>query len=282
MVDVDTVKLYFKDIEKIPLLTHEEELKLARRIKKGDSRAKKKMVSANLRLVVNIAKRFSYTGVPMLDLIEEGNLGLMRAVKKYDYKKGYRFSTYAAWWIKQYIMRAIASQGKTIRVPVYMVETIIKYRKTIEELKHKLRKTPTIGEIAKSMGVTVKKIREVSRAAQTQPASLEAPIGEDAGRYLELIEDESAAAPDAKMSNLLRHERIEELLDKLEPRDRKVLTMRFGLYNEKSRTLQEIAKRQKITKERVRQIENRAIKRLKELIIEEGVKEGIEEEEVLE
>ncbi|MFH1868587.1 MAG: sigma-70 family RNA polymerase sigma factor [Candidatus Omnitrophota bacterium] len=282
MVDRDGLKLYFKDIDRIPLLTRDEELKLARRVLKGDSRARKKMVQANLRLVVNIAKRYTYTGVPMPDLIEEGNMGLMKAVKKFDPEMGHRFSTYAGWWIKQYIMRAIANQGKTIRVPVYMVEIIIKYKKAIEALRHRLKRSPTAREIAKAMKVTAKRIREIARAMQTQPTSLELPIGEeDSGRFLELIEDESAVSPDERMSGVFRHDHIVQLLDKLPKRDKKILVLRFGLNDKKALTLEEIAKNLKITKERVRQIEERAIKHVKDLIVEEGIKDGIEEEEVL-
>lgn len=277
--DSDSIKLYFKDIERTPLLSHEEELKLARRIKKGDSRARKKMVQANLRLVVNIAKRYSYTGVPMLDLIEEGNIGLMKATKRYDPKKGYRFSTYAAWWIKQYIMRAIANQGKTIRVPVYMVETVLKYKKIIEALKHRLKRTPTTAEIARRMGISVKKVKEVAQVSLSQPTSLEAPVGEEnAGQFLELIEDEFATSPDSRLSEALQQERIKKLLNKLDQRAKKVLLLRFGLQGNKPLTLQEIANRLRRTKERIRQIENRAIKKLKELIVEEGIKEGLGEE----
>ncbi|NQT95124.1 MAG: RNA polymerase sigma factor RpoD/SigA [Candidatus Omnitrophica bacterium] len=282
MADTNVLMLYFKDIESFPLLSHKEEMELARRIKKGDSRARKKMVQANLRLVVNIAKRYSYTGVPMLDLIEEGNIGLMKAVKKYDPKRGFRFSTYAGWWIKQYIMRAIANQGKTIRVPVYMVEAILKYKKTIEMLTHRLKRIPTTKEVAKSMGMSLKKVSDVAQTAQTHPTSLETPIGEeDAGLFLELIEDESASAPDERMSEALRDQQIRKLIKDLPTRDRQILMLRFGIDKKKSLTLQEIAKHFKITKERVRQIEERAIKRLKDLIVEAGVKEGIEDEEVL-
>lgn len=283
MDESDAVKLYFKDIERTPLLSHEEEIELARRIKKGDSRARKKMIQANLRLVVNIAKRYSYTGVPMLDLIEEGNIGLMKATRKYDPKKGYRFSTYAAWWIKQYMMRAIANQGKTIRIPVYMVETVLKYKKIMEVLKHRLRRTPIASEIAKRMGISARKVKEIAQVSLSQPASLEAPVGEEnAGQFVELIEDESAASPDERLSEVLQHEHIKGLLDKLDKRAKKVLLLRFGLEGKKTLTLQEIADRFKITKERVRQIEEGAIKKLKELIIEEGVKEGLKEEEVSE
>jgi len=281
MPDVNMLMLYFKDIDIFPLLSREEEVKLARRVKRSDSRARMKMIQANLRLVVNIAKRYTYTGVPMLDLIEEGNIGLMKAVKKYDPNRGYRFSTYAAWWIKQYVMRAIANQGKTIRVPVYMVEAIIKHKKITEALRHKLKRAPIAQEVAKKMQISVKKARYIETVSQTQPTSLETPIGEeDAGKFLEMIEDESAASPDDRMSEALKHERIKRLLGRLTPRDRKVLTLRFGLDEKKALTLQEIAKHFKITKERVRQIEYRAMKKLKELIVDEGVREGDEEGEV--
>lgn len=282
MPDSNVIMLYFKDIENFPLLTHEDEKNLSRRIKKGDSRAKKKMIQANLRLVVNIAKKYRYTGVPMLDLIEEGNIGLMKAVKKYDHRRGYRFSTYAAWWIKQYIMRAIANQGKTIRIPVYMVETIVKYKKAIEVLRHKLKRTPTLAEIATAMNISMKKATEVAKAIKTQPTSLETPIGEEsAGRFLELIEDESATSPDESMIGAFKHEHINKLMNELKSREQKILNLRFGLDQKKALTLEEVAKHFKITKERVRQIEKKAIGKLKDLIIEEGIKEGLKEEEVL-
>jgi len=237
------------------------------------------MVQANLRLVVNISKRYSYTGVPMLDLIEEGNIGLMKAVKKYDPNRGFRFSTYAAWWIKQYIMRAIANQGKTIRVPVYMVEAIVKYKKTIEVLTHRLKRMPTTKEIAKAMGVSLKKATDIAQVAQAQPTSLETPIGEeDAGRFLELVEDDAAIPPDERMSEALRDQHIRKIIKQLKPRDRKVLELRFGINKKDACTLQEIAKLLKVTKERVRQIEERAIKKIKDLIVEDDIKEGREEE----
>lgn len=282
MLDKNVLMLYFKDIESFPLLSHEEEIKLAKRIKKKDSRAIKKMVQSNLRLVVNIAKKYLYTGLPLLDIIEEGNIGLMKAVKKYDPGRGYRFSTYAAWWIRQYIMRAIANQGKTIRVPVYMVETIIKYKKVVEELKHKFKRDPAASEIAKRMKLSLKKIGQIARAAQTQPTSMETPIGEEnTGRFLELIEDDSAQAPDERMSDVLRDERIRRLLEELDPRDKKVIMLRFGLDSKKTLTLQEIAKKLKVTKERVRQIENRAIKKIKKMIEDELIQEGIKEGHLL-
>ena len=276
MFDKNVLMLYFKDIESFPLLSHDEEIKLALRIKKNDSRASKTMIQSNLRLVVNIAKRYAYTGLPMLDIIEEGNIGLMKAVKKYDPGRGYRFSTYAGWWIRQYIMRAIANQGKTIRVPVYMVETIIRYKKVLEELKHKFKRDPAVSEIAKKMKLTVRKIGQIAQAAQSQPTSMETPIGEEqGGRFLELIEDESAQLPDERMSDALRDERIRKLLDKLELRDKKILMLRFGLDEKRIFTLQEIAKTLKITKERVRQIEKRAIEKLKKLVIDDSIEEGM-------
>jgi len=282
MFNKNVLMLYFKDIESFPLLNHDEEIKLARRIKRRDSKASKIMVQSNLRLVVNIAKRYAYTGLPLLDIIEEGNIGLMKAVKKYDPNRGYRFSTYAAWWIRQYIMRAIANQSKTIRVPVYMVEIIIRYKKVVEELKHKFKRDPTVSEIAKRMKLSVRKIGQISQAAQSQPTSMETPIGEEqAGKFLELIEDEGARLPDERMSDALRNERIRRLLDKLESRDKKVIMFRFGLDEKKVFTLQEIAKKLKITKERVRQIEKRAIEKLKKMIIDEGVKEGMKAGDML-
>jgi RNA polymerase primary sigma factor len=278
MPDKNVLMLYFKDIESFPLLSHEEEIKLARRVKKKDARAIKKMVQSNLRLVVSIAKKYSYTGLPLLDIIEEGNIGLMKAVRKYDPKRGYRFSTYAAWWIKQYMMRALANQGKTIRVPVYMTDMVLKYKKTIEELNHKLKRHPTIGEIAKSMGISASKASRIAQVAQSQPTSIETPIGdEDAGRFLELIEDEAAHLPDERISQVLRDERVAGLLDMLKPRDKKVLMLRFGINKPKALTLQEIAKKFKITKERVRQLEERSMKKLKDLIVEENIKQGIEQ-----
>jgi len=282
MPDKDVLMLYFKDIERFPLLTRDEEIKLAKRIKKGDSRARKKMIQSNLRLVVSIAKRYSYTGMPMLDLIEEGNIGLMKAAKRFDGKRGHKFSTYAAWWIKQFIMRAMANQGKTIRVPVYMVEIILRYKKMTEELRHKFKRSPALSEVAKAMKLPLKKIRSIAQTAQTQPTSLDTPIGiEDAGRFLELIEDESATAPDQRMGDALRHERIKRLLGQLKDRDRQVLMLRFGIDTDKPLTLLDISKKLKVTKERVRQIEVKAIKKLKDLIVDEGVKEGIADEEVL-
>jgi RNA polymerase primary sigma factor len=282
MPDKNVLMLYFKDIESFPLLNYDEEVKLANRIKRKDSRAIKKMVQSNLRLVVSIAKKYAYTGLPLLDLIEEGNMGLMKAVRKYDPKKGHRFSTYGAWWIRQYIMRAISNQGKTIRVPVYMTEQVVRYKKAIEELKHKYKRSPSRQEIARKMKISADKVNKIAQVAQSQPTSIETPIGEeDAGRFLELIEDESANLPDERMSDTLRDERIRKLLDEIRPRDKKILMLRFGLDKDNSMTLEAIAKKLKITKERVRQIEARAMKQLKDLIVDDGIKEGMKEKTFL-
>ncbi|MBN1404937.1 MAG: RNA polymerase sigma factor RpoD/SigA [Candidatus Omnitrophica bacterium] len=267
----EVINLYFKEIEKAPLLTPEEELSLARQIRKGGpsgARARKKMVQSNLRLVVNIAKRYSRYGVPLLDLIEEGNIGLMKAVKKYDPRMGYRLSTYASWWIKQAVLRALSEQGKTIRVPVYMTETIVRYKKAIDELKHKLHRKPSIGEIAKRLKTDADKIKEIERAMDTEPTSLETPIGEEgAGKLLDLVEDMSAESPFENITKLLQHETVQEIIEALEPRDRKILNYRFGLDGGEPLTLEDIGKRLKISKERVRQIEDRAMDKLKNMML---------------
>ena len=266
--DIDVVKLYFKDIDKAPLLTAEEERQLARRIKKGDSRARRKMIQSNLRLVVNIAKRYSNYGVPLLDLIEEGNIGLMKAAKKYNPKMGYRFSTYASWWIKQSILRALSEQGKTIRVPVYMTENIVRYKKAVEHLKHSLHRRPRLSEIARKLKVPTEKVKEIKQAMETKPASLDTPIGEDgAGRLLDLIEDASVESPFESITKLLQQEKVSEVMDRLKPRYKKVLSMRYGLDGKGTRTLEEIGARLKITKERVRQIEDRATAQLRDMLV---------------
>ncbi len=269
--DIDVVKLYLKDIDKEPLLSAEDEIRLAKRIKKGDTRARRKMVQCNLRLVVNIAKKYSRYGVPLLDLIEEGNLGLMKAVKKYDPRMGYRFSTYASWWIKQAILRALSEQGKTIRVPVYMSETISRYKRVIEELKHKLHRRPRLGEIAKKLKVRVDKIKEIKQAMDTEPASLETPIGENGtGRLLDLVEDVTVESPFESITKLLQQERVREVLDTLKPRYKRVLVLRFGLEGKGPYTLEEIGERLKISKERVRQIEDRAMNQLRDMLVVKG------------
>lgn len=277
--DLDGLKLYFKDIDKTPLLTADEEKKLAKRIRKGDTRARRKMIQANLRLVVSIAKRYAKFGVPFLDLIEEGNLGLIRAAKKYDHRMGYRFSTYASWWIKQAILRALSEQNKVIRVPVYMSETIIKYKKVIDELKRKLHRKPRAGEIAKKLRVTTGKIKEIKQAIETKPTSLDTPVGQDgAGKLLDLVEDVSAESPLDNIAKLLQQEKIKEIIEGLKPRYKKVMSLRFGLDGKDSLTLEGVGKRLKISKERVRQIEDSAMHQLQDLLIEKIPQEGEEKD----
>jgi len=260
---MDPIRLYLKDIKNIPLLTPEEELKVSKRAKRGDAAARKLMIRSNLRLVVNIAKKYSFLGVPITDLIEEGNMGLMRSVQKFDPKKGYRFSTYAAWWIRQYITRAIANQSKTIRVPVYLTETITKWKRITERLSQQYGRTPTIKEIAKKMRVPIKKARRLSEIV-TRTTSLHKPIGEDSsGEFMDLIEDESVVSPFDELSRLLRQEKIAELLEKMSEREKQILILRYGLEDGTFRTLEETAKEFKISRERVRQIENNALKKLR-------------------
>ena len=260
---MEPIKAYLKDIEKIPLLTAQEEIELTKLAKKGDVKAEKRMIQSNLRLVVSIAKKYSYFGVPLLDLIEEGNLGLMKAVKKFNPKKGFRFSTYAAWWIKQYVLRAVANQGKTVRIPVYMMELTSKWKKTIERLSQKLGRKPATAEIAKAMRIPVKKARELE-SVMTQPTSLESPVGEDdSGTMMDLIEDTKAASASEELSNFLRQEKIADLFKKMNKREQEILNMRFGLKDDVPHTLEEVADKFKITRERVRQIEEAALKKLR-------------------
>ncbi len=260
---MDPIRLYLKDIKNIPLLTPEEELKISKRARRGNAEACKLMIRSNLRLVVNIAKKYSFLGVPITDLIEEGNLGLMRSVKKFDPKKGYRFSTYAAWWIRQYITRAIANQSKTIRVPVYLTETITKWKRTTEKLTQKLGRTPSVQEVAKKMRIPVKKARRLCEIV-TRTTSLHKPIGEDSsGEFMDLIEDQSVTSPFEELSRLLRQEKIAELLEKMSEREKQILILRYGLEDGTFRTLEETAKNFNISRERVRQIENNALKKLK-------------------
>lgn len=260
---MEPIRAYLKDIEKIPLLTAEEEIELAQLAKKGNTKAEKRMIQSNLRLVVSMAKKYSYFGVPLLDLIEEGNLGLMKAVKKFNPKKGFRFSTYAAWWIKQYILRAVANQGKTVRIPVYMMELTSKWKKVIERLSQKFGRKPTTAEIAKAMRTSVKKAGELEQI-MTQPTSLEAPIGkDDSGTIMDLIEDTKATSATDELSNLFRAEKITNLFKKMNEREQEILNMRFGLKDDAPHTLEEVANKFKITRERVRQIEEAALRKLR-------------------
>jgi len=258
----DPLKLYLKDIKDIPLLTAEEEISLARRIRKGDAAARAKMIRSNLRLVISIAKRYSHLGMPISDLIEEGNLGLMRAVTKFNPGKGFRFSTYAAWWIKQYVLRSIANQGKTIRIPVYMTDIISRYRKVTERLSQKLGRKPATGEVARAMKLPVKKVQEIE-GILVQPASLDAPLGEDGtSQFMDLVEHPDSPSTKDELVEFLRHEQVEDLLSRLTDRERDVLKFRFGLLDGVAYTLGETAKRLGITRERVRQIQLSAEKKL--------------------
>lgn len=267
---MDAIKLYLRAIKDIPLLTAEEEKSLARKIKRGNALARRKMIQSNLRLVINIAKRYSKLGVPMMDLIEEGNLGLIKAVKKYNPHKGYRFSTYAAWWIKQYITRAIANQGKTIRIPVYMTEIINRWKRVTEQLTQKYGRRPKIKEVAKKMRLSMKKIREINEVA-AKVSSLDAPIGDDGtGQFMDLIEDETSASPMDNIVETLRRERVDKLLERMNEREKKILDLRFGLIDGTTHTLGETAKLFGITRERVRQIESAALEKLKVYIIQQS------------
>ena len=262
----DALKLYIKDIKHIPLLTAEEELKIARRVKRGDAHARWLMIRSNLRLVINIAKQYSNYGVPFLDLIEEGNLGLMKAVTKFDPKRGYRFSTYAAWWIKQHVTRALADQGKTVRIPVYMVETLSRFRKVQERLLHRHRRKPKISELARAMKMPSAKIKELMQTDQGT-TSLDQPVGEEGeASIMDLLEDPHTNSSQDNVDDIFRGERITKLLEKMNPREREILELRFGLKDGEMHTLNEAAKIFKITRERVRQIEAVALKKLRVLI----------------
>ena len=263
---MDPIKIYLKDIRHIPLLSAAEELEMGQRVKKGDKQAREKMIRSNLRLVISIAKRYQELGIPLSDLIEEGNIGLMRAVDKFEPSKGFRFSTYAAWWIKQSISRSIIDQGKMIRIPVYMNEEILKCRKVSEKLTHKLKRKPSAGEIAKSLKVSVDKVREISKVL-TKVSSLDAPIGEEGeGQIKDIIEDETLASPDEELETFFNKERAEDLLAMMDERERKILDMRFGISDGNALTLAEIAKKLGVSRERIRQIEAQTLKKLRKLI----------------
>lgn len=259
----DPVKMYLKEIGKIHLLTAEEEVELAKQMEAGSARAKQKLAEANLRLVVSIAKRYVGRGMSFLDLIQEGNLGLMKAVDKFDYTKGFKFSTYATWWIRQAITRAIADQARTIRIPVHMVETINKLVRVERQLLQDLGRDPTNEEIAKEMGIDVEKVREVRKIAQ-EPVSLETPIGEEEDSHLgDFIEDDTAVAPDEAADFTMLREELDEILDSLNDREKRVLALRFGLIDGTPRTLEEVGKAFDVTRERIRQIEAKALRKLK-------------------
>ena len=259
----DPVRMYLKEIGNVPLLSAEEEIELALRMEQGDEEAKKKLAEANLRLVVSIAKRYVGRGMLFLDLIQEGNLGLIKAVEKFDYRKGFKFSTYATWWIRQAITRAIADQARTIRIPVHMVETINKLIRVSRQLLQELGREPTPEEIAEEMKMPVERVREILKISQ-EPVSLETPIGEEEDSHLgDFIQDDNVPVPvDAAAYTLLR-EQLEEVLDTLTDREKKVLSLRFGLEDGRGRTLEEVGKEFNVTRERIRQIEAKALRKLR-------------------
>ena len=259
----DPVKMYLKDIGRVPLLSADEEVDLAKRMQENDESAKTRLSEANLRLVVSIAKRYVGRGMLFLDLIQEGNLGLMKAVEKFDYQKGFKFSTYATWWIRQSITRAIADQARTIRIPVHMVETINKLTRVQRVLLQELGREPTPEELAEKMGVTVERVREIQKIAQ-DPVSLETPIGEEEDSHLgDFIEDEKTTTPSDSVAFTMLKEQLLGVLDTLTPREEKVLRLRYGIDDGKPRTLEEVGKEFNVTRERIRQIEAKALRKLR-------------------
>lgn len=259
----DPVRMYLKEIGKVPLLTAEEEIELAKKIELGDEDAKQRLAEANLRLVVSIAKRYVGRGMLFLDLIQEGNLGLIKAVEKFDYRKGYKFSTYATWWIRQAITRAIADQARTIRIPVHMVETINKIMRVSRQLVQELGREPSAEEIAKKLDMPVEKVREIIKIAQ-EPVSLETPIGEEEDSHLgDFIQDDNVPVPAEAAAYTMLKEQIGEVLTSLTPREQLVLRLRFGLDDGRSRTLEEVGKEFNVTRERIRQIEAKSLRKLR-------------------
>ena len=259
----DPVRMYLKEIGRIPLLSSEEEIELAKRMEEGDEEAKKRLSEANLRLTVSIAKRYSGRGMQFLDLIQEGNLGLIKAVEKFDYRKGYKFSTYATWWIRQSITRAIADQARTIRIPVHMVETMNRVNRTSRRLLQEYGREPTPEEIAEAMNLPVERVLEISKISQ-EPVSLETPIGEEEDSHLgDFIQDEHIPVPADEAAHTLLREQLEKVMDTLSEREQKVLALRFGLEDGKPHTLEEVGREFQVTRERIRQIEAKALRKLR-------------------
>jgi len=268
----DSVRMYLREIGRVSLLTAAEEVSLARRIERNDMGAKQQLIEANLRLVVSVAKRYAGRGMSFLDLIQEGNLGLIRAVEKFDYRRGYKFSTYATWWIRQAVTRAIADQARTIRVPVHMVETINRLSRVQRQLVQDLGREPSIAEIAEELEMTEGRVREIQKVAQ-EPISLETPVGEEDDSELgDMLEDKAVVAPSEAVSALLQREDLAGVLDGLSHRERKVLELRFGLRGEEPRTLEEIGRRFGVTRERIRQIESKTLAKLKSYRDSQGLR----------
>ena len=267
---MEALKTYLKEIRTIPLLTAADEIRLAKKIKRGGNngeQARKAMIRANLRLVINIAKKYMYLGIPLLDLIEEGNIGLMKAVDKFNPMRGFRFSTYAAWWIRQGITRSISEQGKMIRVPVYMNDLISKWIRKKEELSQKLNRVPNDNEIAKRMRLSQEKVEKIRLWMSTTTSSLEAPIGDDSEDSVSsLIEDVNAKAPDAEIEQLFDREKVASLLGQMPDKEREVLLMRYGLTDGRPQTLAEVAKKLKLSRERIRQIEEIGLKKIRKIV----------------
>lgn len=263
----DLIDLYLKEIGSIPLLTHEEEIQLAKRVAEGDTEARKAMIVSNLKLVVSIAKQFVGRGVSLMDLIAEGNLGLIKAVDRFDYRRGNRFSTYASWWIRQSVSRSIADQGRTIRLPVHMTDLVNKWLRTTRQLTQKLGRRPTTSEIAKEMGVPEDKVKRIAKLAQ-KPASLETPLSEDDDEYqlLDLLADINAVSPNDQLDHELQWEEVMKLLENLKEREKEILILRFGLNDNIPKTLEEIGEKYGLTRERVRQIEAESISKLRKII----------------
>jgi len=266
---MENIKSYIKEVRKIPLLTAKEEVDLSKRAQRGDKEARDHMIRANLRLVINIAKKYMYLGIPLMDLIEEGNVGLMKAVEKFNPNKGFRFSTYAAWWIKQSITRSVFDQSRTIRIPVYVNELLSKYKKTNERLMGKLKRMPTDSEIARSMRMTAEKVSKI-RGYINKTSSLDAPIDDDGGNeIIDLIEDKTTTTPEKEIDQFFNKERLSGLLGIVNERERDVLDLRFGLKDGNIYTLAEVSKKLNVSRERVRQIEENALKKLKKFVVEQ-------------
>jgi RNA polymerase primary sigma factor len=264
-ISTDTLQLFLKDIGKVPLLTAAQEVELAKRIEAGDHAAKQAMVEANLRLVVSIAKRYRNQGLPFLDLIQEGTIGLVRAAEKFDYRKGFKFSTYATWWIRQAVARAIADKGRTIRMPVHVVEKLNKIHRSERKLRAELAREPTVAEIARDLDLTLEEVEQIRRSAQT-PVSLEKPVGdEEESEFGHFLTDETAPLPDEAAEVALRREALRSILGSLSPRERAVLELRYGLDGQQPRTLDEVGRAFNVTRERIRQIEHQSLKKLRAL-----------------